>query len=166
LLPLHLIQQASALQSHSPITIDGNAGFTALNGVNSGTGTAADPYIIEGWDIVPAPYFNNAITVSDTTAYFIIRNITTHTLGVQFQNVTHFTLDTISTAGLFFGNVRNDVIERITSPTLSIAGTYCRGYCPSLGGADLTIANSVINNLHIDHSQNLTITGNNISGSK
>ncbi|OLE58884.1 MAG: hypothetical protein AUG17_05740 [Crenarchaeota archaeon 13_1_20CM_2_53_14] len=166
MLPLHLIQQASALQSHSPITIDGNAGFTALNGVNSGTGTAADPYIIEGWDIVPAPYFNNAITVSDTTAYFIIRNITTHTLGVQFQNVTHFTLDTISTAGLFFGNVRNGVIERITSPTLSIAGTYCRGYCPSLGGADLTIANSVINNLHIDHSQNLTITGNNISGSK
>jgi len=136
-----------------------------LNGVNSGSGTAADPYIIEGWDISPAPYFNNAITVSDTTAYFIIRNITTHTLGVRLQNVTHFTLDTINTQGLSFGNVRNGVIEKIASPTLSVAGTYSR-YYPSLGGANLTIASSVINNLHIDHSQNLTITGNNISGSK
>src|SRR5437667_10155514 len=69
-----------------------------------------------------------------------------------------------SPGGLSFGNVRNGAIERITGP-LSVAGSYCRGYCPYPGATNITIANSVINRLHIDHSQNVTISGNTISGS-
>ena len=165
LLPLHFIHQASAAQSHSPITINGNAGFTAANGVISGSGTASDPYVIGGWEIFPAPFFNTAISVSDTSAYFVVRNIIAHEFGSQFQNVTHFVIDGFdSPGGLSFGNVRNGVIERITGP-LSVTGSYCRGYCPYPGGTNITIANSVINRLHVDHSQNVTISGNTISGS-
>src|SRR5438034_2832972 len=46
-----ILPTAVALQSHSVISINGNSGFTAANGVTSGTGTAADPYVISGWDI-------------------------------------------------------------------------------------------------------------------
>src|SRR3989449_7061702 len=37
--------------SHAPIFIDGNSGFTHANGVRSGSGTASDPYVISNWDI-------------------------------------------------------------------------------------------------------------------
>ncbi|MDI6917068.1 MAG: hypothetical protein QMC80_04655, partial [Thermoplasmatales archaeon] len=40
-----------ALGSHNPIRIWSNSDFTSENGVSSGSGTEADPYIIEGWDI-------------------------------------------------------------------------------------------------------------------
>ena len=161
----HFVHQASATQSHSPISINGNAGFTAANGVISGSGTPSDPYVIEGWEIFPAPFFTTAISVSDTSAYFIIRNIIAHEFGSQFQNVTHFVIDGFdSPGGLSFGNVRNAMIERIKGP-LSLGGSYCLGYCSYPGGTNITIANSIINKLHVDHSQNVTISGNTISAS-
>src|SRR5437016_11044161 len=92
LLPLHFIRQASAAQSHSPITINGNAGFTAANGVISGSGTASDPYVIGGWEIFPAPFFTTAISVSATSAYFVVRNMIAHEFGSHFKNVTHFVI--------------------------------------------------------------------------
>jgi len=36
---------------HQPIYINSDQGFTAANGVIAGNGTAANPYIIEGWNI-------------------------------------------------------------------------------------------------------------------
>jgi len=36
---------------HGPITITSNAGFATCQCVTSGTGTAADPYIIGPWAI-------------------------------------------------------------------------------------------------------------------
>src|SRR5690348_8726851 len=36
----------AALEPHEPIHITGDAGFNASNGVRSGTGIAADPYLI------------------------------------------------------------------------------------------------------------------------
>jgi parallel beta-helix repeat protein len=61
------------LQSHEPIYISGNGGFTPESGVVSGSGTEEDPYIIEGWEIdaTSSPY---GIYVEQTDAYFIIRN--------------------------------------------------------------------------------------------
>jgi hypothetical protein len=41
----------ASLASHTPIHISGNADFIASNGVTGGSGTANDPYVIEGWDI-------------------------------------------------------------------------------------------------------------------
>jgi len=39
---------------HDPISISGNAGFLDSNtstGISNGSGTADDPYVIEGWEI-------------------------------------------------------------------------------------------------------------------
>ncbi|MCX6094593.1 MAG: right-handed parallel beta-helix repeat-containing protein [Candidatus Bipolaricaulota bacterium] len=59
--------------SHEPIYIYGDADFTFANGVLSGTGTEADPYVIEGWR-VEAPNADYGIYVDHTTRYFVVRN--------------------------------------------------------------------------------------------
>lgn len=65
---------AYAPQTHTPILIDGNDGFTNDNGVRAGTGTSDDPYMITGWNISnPAP--GNGITIRNTDAYFIVSSI-------------------------------------------------------------------------------------------
>src|SRR6266480_3415200 len=46
-----ILPRAVASQSHSSILIVGNAEFTPANGVTGGTGTASDPYVIQGWNI-------------------------------------------------------------------------------------------------------------------
>lgn len=61
------------LQSHEPIYISGNEGFTSDSGVVSGSGTEEEPYIIEGWEI-DATGSPDGIYVEKTDAYFIIRN--------------------------------------------------------------------------------------------
>ncbi len=65
-----------SFQSHGPIRISSDGGFTAANGVVSGSGTAKDPYIIQGWDINSTA--TPGIVISGTSAYFIIRNIRVH----------------------------------------------------------------------------------------
>jgi hypothetical protein len=62
--------------THNPIYIDCDANFTVANGVSSGNGTASNPYIIENWDINASSA--NGIDISNTNAYFIIRNCVIH----------------------------------------------------------------------------------------
>ncbi|HID73413.1 MAG TPA: hypothetical protein EYP43_00005, partial [Thermoplasmata archaeon] len=61
----------TSFEEHAPIVIVGDAGFTAANGVRSGSGTATDPYIIEGWDI--SSNDSASISISNTTAHVVIR---------------------------------------------------------------------------------------------
>jgi len=56
--------------THDPITIAGDADFTAVNGVVEGAGTEGDPYEITGWTITASS--GNAITISDTTKFVTI----------------------------------------------------------------------------------------------
>jgi parallel beta-helix repeat protein len=85
--------EASALTTHAPIFIDGNSGFVPANGVTGGSGTASDPYIIEGWDINAATA--HGIEIRNTTSYFTIRNVTVHDGSpnnygaIVLQNVTN-----------------------------------------------------------------------------
>jgi len=65
--------QASALPSHSPIVINGDAEFTAANGVTQGDGSETNPYVIEGWAIEASA--SPGIEIRDTTAYFVIRGV-------------------------------------------------------------------------------------------
>jgi len=65
--------KALALTVHDPIWIVGNAGLVFGNGVTSGSGSQADPYIIEGWQIDAIS--NDGIKISGTTAYLVIRNV-------------------------------------------------------------------------------------------
>lgn len=77
---------------HGPISIIRDADFTFANGVTRGNGTPGDPYVIEGWDINASTA--DGISVSNTTAHFIIRNVTIHIpadytgiTGIRFVNV-------------------------------------------------------------------------------
>ena len=63
------------------ITINGNDEFTSENGVSGGSGTENDPYIIEGWQ-------TDAIRITGTTAYFIIRDcLVDGDWTIDFSNV-------------------------------------------------------------------------------
>src|SRR5437667_11141080 len=46
---------------HAPIIIQSNSDFTVDNGVTGGNGTAADTYIIEGWEIASPPTYGYLI---------------------------------------------------------------------------------------------------------
>lgn len=76
--------------SHEPIYIYGDADFTFANGVLSGSGTEADPYIIEGWRI-EAPNADYGVYVDHTTRSFIVRNCVierARIAGVYLNSVT------------------------------------------------------------------------------
>ncbi|UCD13239.1 MAG: right-handed parallel beta-helix repeat-containing protein [Thermoplasmatales archaeon] len=90
---LSLISTNIGNGNHSPIYIDGNDDFTEENGVTGGSGTENDPYIIENWVIVYDGVAENGIFITNTDAYFIIRNCTVRSftpegyLGIRFNNV-------------------------------------------------------------------------------
>ena len=94
---------------HAPIVITGNSGFTAANGVNGGSGTATDPYVIGGWDINMMNYPSNVneseIEITNANAYFIIRNVQLNGTnnGITLENVTNGAVE-YSTMESFSGN--------------------------------------------------------------
>jgi parallel beta-helix repeat protein len=65
--------------AHNPILIIGDIGFTGPNattGIVWGSGTEADPYIVEGWDINASSA--NGIEIRDSSVPFIIRDCHVH----------------------------------------------------------------------------------------
>ena len=80
--------------SRGEISIYGNDGFTRDNGVVSGSGTKIDPYLIEGWEVNPV---DCGICVSNTNAYFIVRNVFVHSgsmyglggQGIELRDVSN-----------------------------------------------------------------------------
>jgi parallel beta-helix repeat protein len=82
--------------NHEPIYIYGDEGFTVENGVVSGCGTAAAPYVIEGWRI-DAPQADYGIYIDHTTAHFVVRDCT---------------VERARLAGVYFNTVRNGRVER------------------------------------------------------
>jgi len=82
--------------AHDPIVIEGDADFTAANGVIAGTGTGGDPYLIAGWTI-DAWATGYGIVIRDTTAWFFIRDVEVVDawmwwgtgVGILLDDVTH-----------------------------------------------------------------------------
>jgi parallel beta-helix repeat protein len=78
--------KASNLLSRGPISIVGNAGLNYTlnpgNGVTSGNGSTANPYLIEGWDI-SAPTTADGIHIEQTNVTLIIRNVNVHGMGQE-----------------------------------------------------------------------------------
>jgi hypothetical protein len=75
--PGYGLTNRNALQAHAPIHIDGNTSFTAANGVRSGSGTKADPYIISDWliDMTNFPNASAGVWIQHASKYTIVRNI-------------------------------------------------------------------------------------------
>jgi len=90
---------AVTLMPHSPIYIEGNAGFTTANGVTSGSGMENDPYIVENWGINASNA--NGIEIRNTDAYFVIRNCLVENGGVAYY-------------GIYLKNVANGEVKNAT----------------------------------------------------
>lgn len=75
--PGYGLTDASKLQPHTPIAIASNAGFIAANGVRSGSGTPADPFVISDWFIDGSLYAGSQamIWIENTDAYVVIENV-------------------------------------------------------------------------------------------
>ncbi len=69
---------SAAYAPHAPIHIEHDENFTAANGVTGGSGTPADPYVIEGWEINASSADWAGIYVGFTHARFVIRNVFVH----------------------------------------------------------------------------------------
>jgi len=117
------------LTPRGPITIISDANFTRENGVVAGSGTADDPYIIEGWEIDASGY-DYGILIENTTAYFIIRNCKiygSNLAGIVLANVTNGKIISNNIAnngvGIILGYSINSVIE-YNNITGNIIGIY------------------------------------------
>ena len=101
-----------ALTSREYILIDGDAGFTAANGVVGGSGTSPDPYVIAGWD-VSKPSCRSylepmGIEVRNTRAFFVIRQTYLHwdsgcAYDMTLLNVSNGRVENVTFGGLNLG---------------------------------------------------------------
>ena len=81
---------------HEPIVINGDSNFTKENGVVSGNGTYANPYIIEGWEINGEGTSMSCISIFNTKSYFVIRNCLlygSYISGIRLSHVENGTIE-------------------------------------------------------------------------
>ncbi len=89
---------AAAYTPRAAIFINGDANFTAANGVVSGDGTALNPFIISNWDI--SATLADGIAIGNANSYFIVRDCTVHdghrtfppgsgNVGIYLHNCSH-----------------------------------------------------------------------------
>ena len=79
----------SAYTAHARIDIYGNSGFLGSNsttGICRGSGTASDPYIIEGWDIDASS--STGIEIQNSDLHFIIRYCYIHDGGTNNEGIS------------------------------------------------------------------------------
>lgn len=102
------VSAVACFSGHSPILIDGNDQFTQPNGVTSGTGTSDDPYIIQGLTF-QASYLDTVLSIRNTDAFFVIRNVTAEcgSVGIRFDGVGNARIEN-STGGDYQGLIIND----------------------------------------------------------
>jgi parallel beta-helix repeat protein len=165
--------RATTYQPHSPITIDGNAGFTSANGVTGGSGTLSDPYIIQGWDINASgigccnAYGNAGIDIQHTNASFIIRNVYVHQglpvdEGISLRLVSNGFVENTLTSKDYFG------IVVASSNNVTVTGNTVLSNNP-YGIYLYQTTNSVVNANYVESnnvgiflfSANMTIVSNN-----
>src|SRR5712692_9774103 len=138
---LFVASPSLAFTSHSPIAIVGDAGFTAANGVTGGSGTLADPYVLEGWDVDASSA--HGILIQDTRAAFLIRNVNVHSggnfAGVLLVNTTDGRVEDITSTGNEAG-IAVDSSKRVSANGNNLTG--CGYGILVYNSADLLFANN------------------------
>jgi len=160
-----MLARAVALQGHSPILINGNSEFTTTKGVTGGSGTASDPYVIQGWSInlcwnCYSTYYG--IRVANTTAYFRIFNVSVSSptqgqpgYGIVLENVTNGGIDAsvvdvesiFNGPGIIVASSRNIVIN---------ANNVAAGGCSNFSNC------STYDSVGAYSSTNVRISGNSV----
>src|SRR6266566_3978472 len=136
-IPPSVKADSSSYPTHEPIVINGDSDFTSANGVTGGTGTASDPYIIEGWSISVCCR-NPGILIHDTTDYFVIRSVHVYSTDWYFYSIN-------------MTSVANGALENSQSTD----------YQWSLivdSSSNILVSNDVINQVNIVSSENVTVS--------
>ena len=179
----------SSFQPHAPIMINGNSDFNPSNGVTGGSGTASDPYVIEGWNITSSG--TTGISISNTDASFVIRNVYINHLwggsgsptpyGINMTNVSSGAIDNsrvynYNDLSIVMTIVSDVVLNNVIAMPSTILVTNSTHVEVSYSTAELIDIEAssdvqVSNNAHnidISSSTNVTITDNqsNIPGLK
>jgi len=158
----------AAYALRDPIIINGDRDFVAANGVTGGSGTAADPYVIEGWEISAST--SPGIQISSTDSYFIIRNVEVRgsssmpggSWGVLLERVSNALLDSVEVTGCYVGiivRVSSDVtIERciVHDNTMGVRLVYCDG----VSVLDNTVYSSLFSGIGVAVSTRCIVKGN------
>ncbi len=131
---------------HSPILIEGNAAFTAANGVTGGSGTAADPYLIASWSIDASAA--DGIVVRNTTAPFRIQAVL-----VSSGGYTH--------DGIVLDNVSWGTIENATA-TQDATGIVLRGSANVTVEVTTVLLNN-FNGIRVEACADVFANGNSVS---
>jgi len=147
LVPVLLVpEESSAYSPHAPIFINGDGNFTAANGVTGGSGTAADPYRIEGWEIDASTA--HGIHVQYSNASFVIRDVYVHDGGASFDGVRLL-------------NAQNAEVENAT--LLSNYRGIFLYFSPNATLAGNNASSNTGTGIYLYSSPNATLTGNNAS---
>jgi hypothetical protein len=130
---------ASPSYAAGPITINGDAGFTAC-GCATGAGTASNPYVIGPLAISSTNSEGSAITVENTTADFTITGISANYTNVNpSQSVIHLS-NVTGPAIVTNVSANNDGVGIEVDSSSSIALTSIN--VNKMNGAGLVIRNS------------------------
>ncbi len=110
-----------AYTEHDSIEIGSNADFVSQGW--PGSGTEADPYVIEGLNITSS---DDCIFIHDTSAYFVIRNCiltgspSTNGAGIRLENMTAGTISQCDISANLVGvDVQDSIFINIVNNTIS-----------------------------------------------
>lgn len=142
---------ATAYSPHDPIVINGDNGFVAANGVTGGKGTASDPYVIEGWQIVASS--SPAIYIRSTTSHFVVRDVQIQgmnympggSMGIWLERVSNGVLDAVDVYDCWTG-----IMVRVSSGVVvekCVVHDNAQGIRVVYGGDVVVRENTVSNNL-------------------
>jgi parallel beta-helix repeat protein len=139
-----------AYTTHDPIFIDGNAGFAGPNastGVTKGSGTASDPYVIEGWEI---SFVSNGIEIANASVYFMIRDCNLNGVGGGWPS-----------AAIYIHSSSNGTIMNCTCDD-SCDGIYLDN-SHSISLVNNSCSSNSFNGIFLVDSNNSILVGNNCS---
>ncbi|UCH89273.1 MAG: right-handed parallel beta-helix repeat-containing protein [Thermoplasmata archaeon] len=154
-------------QFNDPIYIEGNENFTAANGVLSGNGTEAKPYIITGLEI--SAESTHGIVVQNSDAYFIIKNASVQAggenfFGIYLKNVKNATIENCVLDNNYYGiyiKDSNSIFIKDSNILNNKLGIYLESsrHCEIIGN---NVSSSILNGILVEFSSNLVIKDNDI----
>lgn len=138
---------------HPLIRILGNANFTPANGVTGGNGAADNPYVISGWNLTDTWSAGSGVTLIDTAAYVVIRDL--------FINCSYRDAEPDGPFGIDLYNASHVTIDRVT--VINNARAFEIG-----GSSDISILNSTAlgnwRGVFLASSSDVRVVGNVLSG--
>ena len=157
----------TALASHAPIDIENDANFTAVNGVVSGTGTAANPYVIAGWLITAPPFIG--VQIRNTQAHVVVRDVEVtlaSVAGFYFFGVSNVTLANVTAYANLGEGVRFESSHAFLVAASDIAANNAGVSILDSAGGTVQGNNVTLNTgdgLAVANSPFVTVAANNVS---